>query len=62
MAEKIVWSLYLREINRFITVGLICCIALELLLPGSVVSVFNLNYWLILWVVSVILVVFNDKP
>ena len=49
---------FIEEINRALSVGLLCLIILEIIWPGVVISVFNLNYWLIFWLGSVILLLF----
>jgi hypothetical protein len=49
---------WIEELSRFLSVGLLCFIFLELIIPGSVVSIFKLNYWLILWLINGILLLF----
>lgn len=46
------------EIHLFLSVGLGVFILFELAIRGSIFSLFNLNYWLILWIISAILIVF----
>lgn len=48
-----------KEINLALSAALVCLLGLETLWPGSVLAYINLNYGLILWVLSVILVLFS---
>ncbi len=48
----------LLEINLFLSLGFVIFVVCELVFPGSVFSLFNLNYWLIALVVNAILIVF----
>lgn len=50
-----------KEINLALSVALACLLALEILWSGSVLAYFNLNYWLIAWVLSAILLLFNPN-
>lgn len=45
----------LKEINRALGIGLLVLLILESLWPGLVLSYLNLNYWLIIWLISAIL-------
>ena len=49
-------NLYARELRRALLVGLLIFIALELLAPGSARSVLNLDWWLVGYLISVIMV------
>ncbi|MCX6792599.1 MAG: hypothetical protein NTY12_01100 [Candidatus Falkowbacteria bacterium] len=51
----------LKEINLALSVSLGCLLVLETLWPGSVLAYINLNYWLISWVLSVILLLFSSN-
>lgn len=50
-----------QEINLALSVSLACLLVLETLWPGSVLAYINLNYWLILWLLSVILLLFKSR-
>ena len=51
----------IKEINLALSVFLICFLVLESFWPGSVLAYFNLNYWLIIWFLSVIILLFNSN-
>lgn len=58
---KTTYHLFLKEIYYAITVSLIVFVVFELLRPGIVISYINLNYWLIGWFISGILIVYSKK-
>ena len=51
----------IKEINLALSVSFACLLTLETLWPGSVLAYINLNYWLILWLLSVILLLFKPS-
>jgi len=51
----------IREVNLALSVSLASLLILETLWTGSVLAYINLNYWLILWFLSVILLLFSSK-
>lgn len=58
---KIIQYTFLKEIYNAITVSLFVFVILELIRPGIVSSYINLNYWLIGWFISGILIVYSKK-
>ncbi len=49
----------IKEINLALSVSLVSLLVLETAWPGSVLAYINLNYWLIVWLVSVIILLFS---
>mgnify|MGYP000994491438 CR=1 FL=1 len=45
----------LKEINLALGSALLVLLVLESIWPGSVLAYLNLNYWLIIWLISAIL-------
>lgn len=53
------WLQY--ELHLFLSIGLGIFIVSEVLVRGSIYSLFNLNYWLIVWIINAILIVFYSS-
>ena len=51
----------IAEVNLALSVSVVSLLILETLWTGSVLAYINLNYGLILWVLSVILLLFSPK-
>lgn len=51
----------LKELNLALTIGLVSLLLLETLWPGAVLAYINLNFWLILWLVSVIMLLLRSQ-
>ena len=51
----------IKEINLALSISLVCLLILESLWSGLVLAYINLNYWLILWLLSVILLLFSSN-
>lgn len=51
----------LKEIHLAITISLLVFVILEFIRPGIVSSYIQLNYWLIGWIISGILIVYSKK-
>ncbi len=58
---KSIYNSLLKEIYYAITISLIVFVVFELIRPGIVSSYINLNYWLIGWFISGILLVYSKK-
>jgi hypothetical protein len=54
-------SIIIKEIHLALSVSLLSLLILESLWPGLVLAYINLNYWLILWLLSVILLLFSSN-
>lgn len=51
----------LREISLASGIGLLVLLIFESLWKGSVLAYINLNYWLIFWLISVIILLFTSN-
>jgi|GEM_PF-1439111 len=60
--KKIKLFLIVREISLALGLGLLALLILESLWKGSVLAYINLNYWLILWLISVTILLFINNP
>lgn len=54
-------KLIIKEINLALSVSLCILLIMETLWTGLVLAYINLNYWLILWVLSVIMLLFQPN-
>ncbi len=50
---------YLREANYFFASSLAIFLLLEWAIPGVVIGYMNLNYWLILWLITGIMLIYT---
>jgi len=55
------FDIIILEIFYFLSILITALIVLELILPGLVSAYLNLNYILILWVISGMIILFNRK-
>jgi hypothetical protein len=51
---------FFKELLRALGTSLLCLLVFETLWPGAVNSLINLNYLLIIWLITAILTVFLD--
>ncbi len=53
-------AVFFKELLRALSVTLLCLVIFETAWPGAVNSLINLNYLLIIWLITAILTVFLD--
>jgi len=55
------FSVIIRELFYFFTIVAVCSFVLEIIWPNIILAYFNLNYLLIIWLISGLIVLKNHN-